>query len=59
MNFQTMDYFVAVAEERSFTRAAGLMHVSQQTLSASVAAAERELASHCGANNEPTEENAG
>ena len=43
MNFQTMDYFVAVAEERSFTRAAGLMHVSQQTLSASVAAAEREL----------------
>ena len=38
-----MDYFVAVAEERSFTRAAGVMHVSQQTLSASVAAAEREL----------------
>lgn len=38
-----MDYFVAVAEERSFTRAAALMHVSQQTLSASVAAAEREL----------------
>ena len=38
-----MDYFVAVAEERSFTRAAALMHVSQQTLSASVAADEREL----------------
>ncbi|MCH4053691.1 MAG: LysR family transcriptional regulator [Atopobiaceae bacterium] len=43
MNFQTMDYFVAVAEERSFTRAAKRLNVTQQTLSANVAAAEREL----------------
>ncbi|MCI6845139.1 MAG: LysR family transcriptional regulator [Coriobacteriaceae bacterium] len=43
VNFQTMDYFVAIAEERSFTRAAGRLHVSQQTLSASIASVEREL----------------
>ncbi|MDD5800305.1 MAG: LysR family transcriptional regulator [Coriobacteriales bacterium] len=43
MNFQTMDYFVAVAEERSFTKAAQRLAVTQQTLSANIAAAEREL----------------
>lgn len=43
MNFSTMDYFVAVAEERSFTKAAARLAVTQQTLSANIAAAEREL----------------
>ncbi len=43
VNFQTMDYFVAVAEERSFTRAAERLHVTQQTLSAHIANTEREL----------------
>ena len=43
MNFQTMDYFVAVAEERSFTRAAERLNVTQQTLSANIAHTEKEL----------------
>ncbi len=45
MNFQTMDYFVAVAEEKSFTKAAERLSVTQQTLSANIAAAEKELGS--------------
>ena len=32
MNFQTMDYFVAVAEEKSFTKAAELLSVTRQIL---------------------------
>lgn len=43
MNFQTMEYFIAVAEERSFTRAAERLSVTQQTLSAHIAQVEREL----------------
>lgn len=43
VNFQTIDYFVAIAEERSFTKAAERLHVSQQTLSASIASVEREF----------------
>lgn len=43
MNFQTMQYFIAVAEERSFTRAAERLSVTQQTLSAHIAGVEREL----------------
>ena len=43
MNFSSMDYFVAVAEERSFTRAAERLMVTQQTLSAHIAGIEREL----------------
>jgi DNA-binding transcriptional LysR family regulator len=43
MNFTTMDYFVAVAEERSFTKAAERLSVTQQTLSAHIAGVEREL----------------
>ena len=43
MNFATMDYFIALAEERSFTRAAGRLNVTQQTLSAHIAGVEREL----------------
>lgn len=43
MNFQSMEYFIAVAEERSFTRAAERLAVTQQTLSAHIAGVEREL----------------
>lgn len=43
MNFQTMDYFVALAEDKSFTRAAARLNVTQQTLSAHIAAVEKEL----------------
>lgn len=38
-----MEYFIAVAEERSFTRAAQRLMVTQQTLSAHIASVEREL----------------
>lgn len=43
MNFLTMDYFIAVARERSITRAAQQLHITQQTLSAHIATLEREL----------------
>jgi DNA-binding transcriptional LysR family regulator len=40
-----LEYFVAVAEERSFTAAAARLHVVQSAVSAGVKALERELAS--------------
>ncbi len=43
MNFSSMDYFIAVAEEKSFTHAAARVGVTQQTLSAHVAGLEQEL----------------
>lgn len=43
MNFLTMDYFIAVAQERNITKAAQRLHITQQTLSAHIAALEREL----------------
>ena len=43
MNFSSMEYFIALAEERSFTRAARRLMVTQQTLSAHIASMEREL----------------
>ena len=43
MNFSTMDYFVALAEEKSFTKAAERLSGTQQTLSAHIAGVEAEL----------------
>ncbi|MGY6019762.1 LysR family transcriptional regulator [Streptomyces spinosirectus] len=43
MQFQQLQYFVAVAETRHFTRAADLVHVAQPSLSQQVKALEREL----------------
>lgn len=43
MNFLSMEYFAAVAREKSFTKAAEKLHITQQTLSAHIAAIEREL----------------
>ena len=43
MNFMTMEYFLAVAGSRNITKAAEELHITQQTLSAHIAALEKEL----------------
>lgn len=43
MNLSSTDYFIALARERSFTRAAQQLHITQQSLSAHIAALEQEL----------------
>lgn len=43
MNFVTMDYFIALAEERSYTKAAARLHITQQTLSCHMQTLEKEL----------------
>jgi DNA-binding transcriptional LysR family regulator len=43
MELRHLEYFVAVAEERSFTRAAARLHVVQSGVSAAVKVLEREL----------------
>ncbi|SCE38585.1 regulatory helix-turn-helix protein, lysR family, partial [Streptomyces sp. DfronAA-171] len=42
MQFQQLQYFVAVAETRHFTRAAEIVHVAQPSLSQQIKALERE-----------------
>ena len=44
MNFLTMEYFLTVATKRNITKAAEELHITQQTLSAHIAALEKELA---------------
>lgn len=43
MELRSLEYFVAVADERSFTRAAQLCHVTQSTISAQILALEKQL----------------
>ncbi|MGX6446903.1 LysR family transcriptional regulator, partial [Patulibacter sp. S7RM1-6] len=43
LDLRKLDHFVAVAEERNFTRAAERLHLTQQALSHSVRQLEREL----------------
>lgn len=43
MNFTTLSYFETLAHERSFTRAAQRLHITQQSLSTSIAKLEAEL----------------
>ena len=43
MNFLTMEYFIAVAAKGNITKAAEELHITQQTLSAHIAALEEEL----------------
>lgn len=43
MNFQTVDYIIAIAEEMSISQAAKRLHITQQTLSAHLASLEKEL----------------
>lgn len=45
MNFTTMEYFLQVEKERSFSKAAEKLHLTQQTLSAHIGALEKELGS--------------
>ena len=43
MELRQLEYFVTVAEERNFTRAAEKLHVSQPGVSAQIRRLEREL----------------
>lgn len=43
MNFSSLSYFEMLARERSFTRAAERLHITQQSLSSNIAKMEQEL----------------
>lgn len=43
MNLQSFQYFVVLARERNYTHAARALHITQQSLSAHIAALEKEL----------------
>lgn len=43
MNFSSMDYFIMLASERSFTKAAQRLNITQQSLSSHIASLEQEL----------------
>ena len=43
MNFSSMEYFSVLARERSFTKAAERLHITQQSLSSHIAGMEKEL----------------
>ena len=43
MNFASLSYFEMLAQERSFTRAAQRLHITQQSLSSNIAKLEQEL----------------
>lgn len=43
MNISSFDYFVVLARERSFTKAAQQLHITQQSLSSHIASLEEEL----------------
>ena len=43
MNFHSLDYFLMLAREKNFTRAAEALHITQQSLSSHIANLEREL----------------
>ncbi|MGF6905650.1 LysR family transcriptional regulator [Fusobacterium sp. PH5-44] len=45
MNFLSMKYFTTIAQEKSFTKAASKLHITQQTLSAHISAIEKEIGS--------------
>ena len=45
MNFTSLAYFEMLAHERSFTKAAQRLHITQQSLSSHIAKLEKELGS--------------
>lgn len=55
MNFKTLDYFITLAEERNFTRAAAKLFITQQSLSSHIAAVEEELGCRLILRNVPLE----
>lgn len=55
MNFLSMEYFIAVAAKRNITKAAEELHITQQTLSAHIAAIENELACQLVVRSNPLE----
>lgn len=45
MNISNIEYFLTTEKERNITRAAAMLHITQQTLSAQIAALEKEVGS--------------